>query len=327
MKDAPFLNLVLALVMVTCLGWLLYIGRGLLLPIFTAVIAVYVMHSLTEALQRVPLLKHLPEGLLRLLVLVLFTLVMVLFAIVVAATIRDISEVAPAYQANLEALLAQVASRYDMEVQEIWAEVRAVTIDRLDVRNLILRALGGFTSVGATVFFVVIYAAFLMAERQGFARKIATALPNEDTAQKALRILGDIDRKVSDYLSIKTLINLILGTISFVILRALGVDFALFWALVIALLNYIPYVGSYIGVAFPVLLSLAQFGSIGMTLLVAALLTAVSVVYQIVWTTHPPARRLPDGSSHQWALKRFGFPSINSILEFPMPWMNLAISR
>ena len=47
-------------------------------------------------------------------------------------------------------------------------------------------------------------------------------------------------------------------------LWAIGIEFALFWAILIAVLNYIPYVGSLIAVLFPVLLSLAQFGTLGM---------------------------------------------------------------
>jgi predicted PurR-regulated permease PerM len=54
----------------------------------------------------------------------------------------------------------------------------------------------------------------------------------------------------------------------------MGVDFALFWAVMIGLMNYIPYVGSLVGVAFPVVLSLAQFGSIPTTLILCGLLTA-----------------------------------------------------
>ena len=51
--------------------------------------------------------------------------------------------------------------------------------------------------------------------------------------------------------------------VSFVIMLLLGVEFALLWAVLIGLFNYIPYIGSIIGVLFPVLLSLAQFGSLG----------------------------------------------------------------
>jgi predicted PurR-regulated permease PerM len=73
---------------------------------------------------------------------------------------------------------------------------------------------------------------------------------------------------------VKTLINVILAATSFVILWAMGVDFAVFWAVVIGLFNYIPYVGSIVGVMLPVVLSLAQFASPGTTALLAGLLIA-----------------------------------------------------
>jgi hypothetical protein len=158
-------------------------------------------------------------------------------------------------------MVAALAQRFDVEAQRIWAEIRAVTLDRIDLQRVVLSALGGFTSVGITVFLVVIYAGFLLGERGTFPAKISTALTDPESAAKALRVITDINSQISQYLAVKTLINLILGVLSFSILWLLEVDFALFWAITIALLNYIPYVGSYLGVAFPVILSLGQFAS------------------------------------------------------------------
>jgi predicted PurR-regulated permease PerM len=134
--------------------------------------------------------------------------------------------------------------------------------------------LGGLSSFGVTVFIVVVYAGFLIAERRQFAAKLAAAFPRGDDAARTARILREVNRKIGDYLAIKTGINVILGALSFVILWGMGVDFALFWAVVIGLFNYIPYVGSIIGVMLPVILSLAQFGSLGMTAVLGALLIA-----------------------------------------------------
>jgi predicted PurR-regulated permease PerM len=134
--------------------------------------------------------------------------------------------------------------------------------------------LGGLSSFGVTDVIVVVYAGFLIAERRQFAAKLAAAFPRGDDAARTARILREVNRKIGDYLAIKTGINVILGALSFVILWGMGVDFALFWAVVIGLFNYIPYVGSIIGVMLPVILSLAQFGSLGMTAVLGALLIA-----------------------------------------------------
>lgn len=274
MKNAPLLNLVLSVILTIAVGWLLVAGQQIILPIVTAVISVYVMVSASEALGRLPLLKHAPPILLRVLVLAAFTVLLLGFAVVVAGTVREIVSVLPRYQENLDVMLQALAQRFDLEAQILWGEIRAVTVDRIDLQRIILATLGGFTSVGFTVFLVVIYAGFLITERGTFPRKVSAALNDEESASKALRVITDINAQISQYLAVKTLINLILGLISFAFLWLLDVDFALFWAITIALLNYIPYVGSYLGVAFPVILSLGQFASIQTTLVLLALLVA-----------------------------------------------------
>lgn len=42
-------------------------------------------------------------------------------------------------------------------------------------------------------------------------------------------------------------------------MKAVGVDFAGFWALLIFALNFIPYIGAWLGVVFPAALALIQF--------------------------------------------------------------------
>lgn len=118
----------------------------------------------------------------------------------------------------------------------------------------------------------------MMSERTGFEAKIAAAFDSEEQTERVLHVVREINRRVSDYLAVKTLINLMLAAISFLVLWAHGADFAVFWAVVIGLLNYIPYIGSYVGVFFPVVLSLAQFGSIPLTLSLTVFLTLAQII-------------------------------------------------
>ena len=278
MNNNSFLNFALAIFIALALGWLLYLGRPILLPIVTALIAVYIMVSASNALHRQPVLRHLPLPLLRFSLLTIFASAVILLAVVTAATVREIANVAPVYEANVDAILESVASRFGLDRQEIWEELRAVTIGALDLRQVFVSILGGFTNVGATVFLIVIYAAFLMSERSDLEKKLFAAFSTRGQAEKAMSVIQQINSRISDYLAMKTLINVVLGLISFVILWAHGIDFALFWAVAIGLLNYIPYVGSYIGVFFPVVLSLAQLASLPLTLSLAFFLTVAQAI-------------------------------------------------
>lgn len=71
-----------------------------------------------------------------------------------------------------------------------------------------------------------------------------------------------MNSRIGTYLVMKTLINIALGVTSYAILQFYGIEFAGFWALLIALFNYIPYLGGIIGVTLPTLLVLLEFAAI-----------------------------------------------------------------
>jgi len=271
-RGAPFLNLVLALALAIMVIWGLAVARPILLPIVMAVISVYVLVTASDALGRLPVLGRM-SGLARhALVLLAFTLTIVGLLLVISSTMSQLIRVMPVYQDNIETLIERFADVMNFDTTPTWADLKSTTLDKINLQAVLISLLGGVTSAGLTLFLVIVYSGFLLGERRGFASKLAAAFPDDGQAERTARIIGEINGKIGDYLAVKTLINIILGLISYVILWAIGVDFALFWAVVIGLTNYIPYVGSIVGVALPVILSVAQFGSLGTTALLGTLL-------------------------------------------------------
>jgi predicted PurR-regulated permease PerM len=54
----------------------------------------------------------------------------------------------------------------------------------------------------------------------------------------------------------------LVGLVAYIIMMWVGLDYAVFWAMLIFLLNYIPTIGVWLGLIFPGLLSLVQFETI-----------------------------------------------------------------
>ncbi|MDO5290907.1 MAG: AI-2E family transporter [Pseudomonadota bacterium] len=275
--QTSFHTLVMAVMLAVLLGWLLKIGQAILLPVFSAVIVAYVLVTSVQAMQRLPIVGQWPAWLRQALVLTLFTLALLALAAVVAITVDELLAALPRYEANLQRLLGTLTTALGLEHRTDWQSLRATTLDKLDLQALAVSLLGSLGAAAGMVFLIVVYTAFLMSERSGFAHKLATALPGHSAA-RTQAIIADINQRIGQYLSVKTLVNVILAALSFAVLKLFGVDFALFWALLIGLLHYIPYIGSAVGVALPVLLTLAQFGSLGTTLVIAALLLAIQAV-------------------------------------------------
>ena len=60
------------------------------------------------------------------------------------------------------------------------------------------------------------------------------------------------------YIAIKGFVSLLTGFLVFVLLKLIGVEYAVLWSVTAVLLNFIPTVGSIIAAVPPVLLSLVQ---------------------------------------------------------------------
>ena len=274
MITRPLLDFTLATALTLMIGWLLVIGRSLILPVIVAIIAVYVLTAASAAVRRLPGLHELPAFVINFVLLLAFSLAFLCLALVIVTTVDELIRVAPTYEANLEALATRLAGLLEIDEIPNWEEIRAATLGWIDVQSLMLQFVSGLTSTGSTILLILVYAVFLASERIRFGEKLAAAFPAGEQAKRAGDMISAINQRIGDYLAVKTLINAILATISYAIMWAMGVDFALFWAIAIGLMNYIPYFGSLIGVMLPVLLSMAQFASVSTTLTLAVLLTA-----------------------------------------------------
>jgi AI-2 transport protein TqsA len=253
--------------------WLLYIGQAILLPIVLGVLTVYILVTASTAVARWPLMGRFPPIIHRLMVLLIFVIIVVLIALMVTNNIEYILSQLPLYQANLQTIADDMAVQFGLDTVPSLEKVIGTWREELDIQSVALRAVGSISSVGSVLFMAMLYAGFLFSEIGSFRSKTMTALLSD--ADQALGVVAEVNKRIGVYLTVKTFINVILACVSFVIMWLMDIDSALFWAVMIGLMNYIPYVGSAIGVAFPVVLALAQFGSLSWAVLALVLLMAV----------------------------------------------------
>jgi predicted PurR-regulated permease PerM len=101
----------------------------------------------------------------------------------------------------------------------------------------------------ARAFFALVLLLFLLSSGDLFYAKIVRAMPTFSDKKKALGIALDIERELSRYLGTISLINAGLGVCVGLALWAIGIPNPVLWGVLAGVLNFIPYVGSLIGVA------------------------------------------------------------------------------
>jgi len=117
---------------------------------------------------------------------------------------------------------------------------------------------GSARSLITSAVIIFLYTVFILVERGRIFKKIAL-LSADDARKEAIdETISDIGTLVRQYITVKTITNLITAGVSYAIMLFVGVDFAGFWALLIFALNYIPMFGAASAITLPVLLALVQ---------------------------------------------------------------------
>ncbi len=196
------------------------------------------------------------------------------FVLVLYNQTQAISEAWPRYAERLNGIAAELRAWLGSDV---FASLEA-SASRLDFAGL---ASGFADSAGATlgaIALVVMYSAFMLAERGRMPKKLGFLVPDAEKSAKYLEVFNRVNQGIRRYLLIKTIMSLITSGICYVILRVYSVDFAEFWGLLIFLLNFIPNIGSFFAVILPSALTLLQFDTVWVFVQVAALMTCVQFV-------------------------------------------------
>ncbi len=132
---------------------------------------------------------------------------------------------------------------------------------RLNPTQYLGRVAQGLQGVATRAVLVLIYTGFLLASRQNFARKAASLFNNPEERTGALRTFLRVRNGIERYLWVQTVTGGIIAIGSWVVMMAVGLDNALFWAFLIFLVSYVPVLGGAVGILVPSLFALVQFDS------------------------------------------------------------------
>jgi len=91
---------------------------------------------------------------------------------------------------------------------------------------------------------VVFLTYFLLAAGTLFRQKLAEVLPGRAERAQVVEALTEIEVQMSRYLVLTTIINAVVGLLTWGALALLGMPNAALWGAVAGVLNYIPYVGA-----------------------------------------------------------------------------------
>jgi AI-2 transport protein TqsA len=274
LKLLPFM---LGILVIFVLGIVLHELQTILLPFVIAVFLSIIFGPLVTGLKR----KKVPTFVALVAVLLSIACMLFLLALVIFSSVDSFVKEVPKYEqrfvdlgSSVAGSVKQLASRLDIRLEDVNIQ-QAFQLS--SITSALASGIGSFLNLVTNLFLVLLFMVFILAGTGELTVKIRKAFP-PGQADRIVEVIEKVGNRSRRYLVTKTLINVATGTITFLILWVLGVDFPLVWGFLTFVVNFIPNLGSLITIVLPFMLSLVQFDGLGTPFLVLILLSGAQLV-------------------------------------------------
>ena len=274
----------------------LYFARDFILPILLA----WILSSLLAPIVRLFKRGHIPEPLSALFIILALLGTLSLGAYRLSDPAAEWIQRAPQSLSGVRAKLQRIM-RPVQGVQETTKELEKITtlgkdqeateveIKKPGLGEVVLSGAKNFILAGG-VTLVLLY--FLLASGDMFLLKLVKILPTLENKKRAVEIYRQIEADVSTYLAVVTLINIGFGCIIGASMYLLGMPNPLLWGVMAAVLAYIPYLGSLIGISTVTVVAILTFDEIFRIILVPSIYFALDSIEANLVTPMILGRRL-----------------------------------
>ncbi len=255
--------------------YVLYIGSPIIIPFVVAMLLSFIIISLTTFFRHFWVQKYLA------LFTSLFILALFIYLTgeIIDSNVKLLIREAPGYQERLIVIFDIYANKYGINSGLVSQQL----LENFTLTSVFTNLASLITAIVKNAGMIIFFTLFILLESKAFRTKLSIIAGGEKTPM--FWALEQIQSDMKSYFKIKTVTSLTVSLISLVIMFFFGLDFLVFWAFIIFILNYIPSIWSIIAVAFPVLFSLIQFESLTITIVFLILMAGAQI---IIWNVIEP---------------------------------------
>lgn len=227
-------------------------AAGILNPMLMAGFLALLFQPLTRKLRRWGMAGGVAVGLV-VLAVVLAGLLLVAF---VGVSLRQLALQLPQYADELSGLVAQVSARLAREGIDAGAYLEGA-LRGPEIGRFVLNASGSIASGLSNLALTFFIFAFMLGGMWELERRASTR--SRDHSPLAARFLA-FSETIRGYMGVRAVLGLIAAVLDYVLLEAMGVDYALLWGVLSFLLSFVPNIGFTLSLIPPTLLALVEKG-------------------------------------------------------------------
>lgn len=239
---------------------ILIVGQNFIIPIVLAILIWFLIKELRSFFSKLPIIgKKIPKWLLTILSTLILFIVFGFVINLLVSNFNKLSDNIPAYEKGLEHFNEQMKNKYNLDFSSVISNF----MGKYDFSDIIKQVLNSLTNLFSNALLIGFYVLFMFFEETIFTKKLASIYKDDSKKYAEIKhTLSKINDAITTYISLKTLVSILTGILSYITLAIIGIDTPFFWAFLIFVLNYIPTVGSLVATIFPATIALLQFGDL-----------------------------------------------------------------
>ncbi|MDP9098265.1 MAG: AI-2E family transporter [Verrucomicrobiota bacterium] len=282
-RPADIKSVALTGLFVLAVFYTMYFMRAMLLPLVLALLLSYLLVPLVRGLARLRIPPLVGAGIVLLALISAIGYAVSFLAEPAAGWIEKAPYSLHQLQAKLLPLkkpmekVAQASGEIDKltSPEEAQAKPQTVVVKRSALADAFFTQGPEFVA-SAVVMLILLY--FLLAYDGVFLTKIIRITPRLDDKKRAVSIVREIETQISRYLLTITTINICLGIAVGFAVHFLGLRNPIMWGVMVAVLNFVPYLGALTGIICMTLGAVLSFDSLGYALIFPGIYLLIAVL-------------------------------------------------
>lgn len=254
---------------------ILIYGKGLLIPFVFALFLWFLIREVNHLLDQSPVVKQFfPRWLKTFVTSTLMITALAFISKILTHNIQNLAESYTKYESNITVVINQINQTFGIDLISMTKEQAA----DFNFGSLLNALFNSVTEILGNAFIIILYAIFIFIEATNFPSKIKSIFAGTNKSSEVSDMLEKIEKSITSYIGLKTLVSIITGVLSYIALLIIGLDSPAFWAFLIFIMNYIPTIGSLVGTLFPTIFALLQFGELTHSILVLIFVGLIQVL-------------------------------------------------
>lgn len=250
------------LLLILLIGIFIYVGHGVLVPIYFSILLSILLLPVTNLLQKCYLPRTLANLVAVVLALAVIATIVYFISTQMVGFLKDIPAIRQHLAEHITSLQQWLQQKWHISTTE-----QKVYIDNIreGVRHSGGQYIGEtFLTVSQTVVFIIIVAiySFLILCYRHLIKRFLFAVFSSEHKERLQFVMQESKQIIQKYMTGLLIEMAIVATCNSAVLLIIGVKYAVFLGVFAAVLNIVPYIGLFTGLAFTVLVTMGNSSSL-----------------------------------------------------------------